>query len=164
MLEAFSEIELTIDQFRALALLRQGPKRITDIASTLGIRLSAASTFVDRLEAKRLVERFHDEDDRRVVRCRLTALGAKEAHSLWRINGQRAEHLGTILSRDELERVLEILTLLAAAVDRESSRPAARIDNLTQPTPVPGSNSIPADTPDQAVLDDDTDGINAGNP
>ncbi len=132
MLEAPSEIELTIDQFRALALLRRGPQRISDIANMLGIRLSAASTFMDRLEAKRLVERFHDLDDRRVVRCRLTALGAREAQSLWRLSRQRVEHLATILSRDELERVLAVLTLLSAAVEREAPPlPALRPHRLS---------------------------------
>lgn len=120
MLEAHSELELTIDQFRALALLRAGPQRITDIANALGMRLSAASTFLDRLEARRLITRFHDQKDHRVVRCRLTALGAEQAHSLWRLDGQRVEHLATILARDDMERVLEVLTLLATTAEQDS--------------------------------------------
>src|SRR5262245_27800759 len=44
VLEAWSEIELTLHQFRALALLRQGPQRVSDIAELLGIRLSAATS------------------------------------------------------------------------------------------------------------------------
>ncbi len=121
MFEAWSEIELTIDQFRALALLRQGPQRISDIASALGIRLSAATMFIDRLETKRLIERFHDQEDRRVVRCRLTPLGVKEAQSLWRINRQRVEHLATVLTRDELEKALDVLTLLAATIEHQTT-------------------------------------------
>ncbi len=86
ILQAWSEIELTMHQFRTLALLRQSPQRVSDIAARLGIRLSAATSFVDRLEAKRLVTRVHDGIDRRVVKCQLTPLGRKEADSLWRIN------------------------------------------------------------------------------
>lgn len=124
-LEAWSEIELTMHQFRALALLRQGTQRVSDIADVLGIRLSAATSFVDRLEAKRLVRRVDDPADRRVVRCELTPLGRKEADSLWRINRQWLEQVTGILTSDELETVVGALEVLASAMERQRSRVAA---------------------------------------
>jgi DNA-binding MarR family transcriptional regulator len=120
LFEAWSEIELTMHQFRALALLRQGPRKISEIAELLSIRLSAATSFVDRMETKRLVQRFHDPDDRRVVRCRLTALGKKEADSLWRINRQQVEHLSGLLTEEELETVVHALGVLVSAAEREA--------------------------------------------
>lgn len=121
ILQAWSEIELTMHQFRTLALLRQGPQRVTDIASRLGIRLSAATSFVDRLETKRLVERVHDSVDRRVVKCQLTPLGRREADALWRINRGWMESVVSGLSNDDLQKINEAFEILASAIERHTA-------------------------------------------
>ena len=120
ILEAWSEIELTMHQFRTLALLRQSPQRVSDIAARLGIRLSAATSFVDRLETKRLVERVHDATDRRVVKCQLTPLGRKEADSLWRINREWLEGLTKNLGDEDLTVVVRAMEILSSAIDRHN--------------------------------------------
>jgi DNA-binding MarR family transcriptional regulator len=107
-------------QFRTLALLRQGPQRVSDIAARLGIRLSAATSFVDRLETKRLVERVHDATDRRVVKCQLTPLGRKEADSLWRINREWLEGLSQSLTDAELHVIIHAFEILAGAIERQN--------------------------------------------
>lgn len=120
ILEAWAEIELTMHQFRTLALLRQAPQRVSDIAARLGIRLSAATSFVDRLETKRLVERVHDTTDRRVVRCQLTPLGRKEADSLWRINREWLENLSKNMTAEELHTIVHAFGIVSAAIDRQN--------------------------------------------
>src|SRR5436309_2394070 len=85
VLDSWSEIALTMHEFRALSILLQGRLRVTDLAQLLGIRLSSATNLVDRLELKGLLQREHDLHDRRVVWCGLTPLGQKEADNLWRI-------------------------------------------------------------------------------
>ena len=120
ILEAWSEIELTMHQFRTLALLRQGPQRVSDIAGRLGIRLSAATSFVDRLETKRLVERIHDASDRRVVKCQLTALGRREADALWRINREWLDNLTKNLADSELHVIVHAFEILASAIARQN--------------------------------------------
>src|SRR5918998_4998879 len=73
--EDWPEIELTMPQLRALGLLGRAPQRMGDLAAYLGISLSSATSLVERLEGKGLVERTHDPVDRRVVHCHLTADG-----------------------------------------------------------------------------------------
>lgn len=121
ILQAWSEIELTMHQFRTLALLRTGPQRVSDIAARLGIRLSAATSFVDRLETKRLVERVHDSADRRVVQCQLTPLGRREADSLWKINREWLGNLTNTLSNEELEIIVKAFEVLASAIQRQAA-------------------------------------------
>ena len=69
-LKEWSEMELSLPQFRALLLLSRGPQRMTDIAAHFGRGLSAATSLVNRLVEKGLVGRISNTDDRRVVLCR----------------------------------------------------------------------------------------------
>ena len=68
--EQWAELELTMPQVRTLFLLSQGPKRMSEVADYLGRGISAATSMVDRLVRKRLVERVAEASDRRVVACR----------------------------------------------------------------------------------------------
>lgn len=56
-------------------LLSEGEMRVSDIASTLGVKNPAASGLVQSLEEDGLVERRSDESDHRVVLVRATARG-----------------------------------------------------------------------------------------
>src|ERR1041385_6634325 len=47
------------------------------IANNLGIKMSSASTLVDRLIREKMLTRCHDLKDRRIVWIRLTAKGEK---------------------------------------------------------------------------------------
>lgn len=73
-------VGLTPAQHQLLLAIRghedeRGPT-IGDVASYLFLRHHSAVGLVDRAEAAGLVQRREDEDDRRVVRLRLTARGA----------------------------------------------------------------------------------------
>lgn len=116
--EVWSDIELTMHQFRALSLLRQGPLRVNELASRLGIRLSALTNLVSRLEEKRLVERVPDPDDRRIIWCRLTSLGLRETENLGDINRRLLESVAHLLSDEELRVVVETFEILASALRR----------------------------------------------
>ena len=118
--EEWSEIELTMPQFRTLILLGEGPKRMSDIAAYLGTVQSSASSVVDRVVNKGLVERFQDQNDRRVVLCRLTSLGREEVERLWRIRRTRVEAIANLLTPQELESVVRAMEILATAVGREA--------------------------------------------
>ena len=77
-LEEWSEVELSFPQFRTVLLLSQGSKRMSEIASYFGKGLSSATSLIDRLVDKGLVERVSAPEDRRVVLCRLTLRGREE--------------------------------------------------------------------------------------
>ena len=65
-------------QFRTLVLLSQGPQRMGNIAAHLVSSLSSATSMIDRLVDKSLVEREPDPDDRLVEICQLTSQGLGE--------------------------------------------------------------------------------------
>lgn len=90
--------ELTLGQLRFIHELAQRDSlSIGQVAAHLGVTLTTASQFVDRLERPGYVERAHRTDDRRVVECRLTPRG------LDLIAGMRG------MQRDGLARVLGML-------------------------------------------------------
>ncbi|MDA1096000.1 MAG: MarR family transcriptional regulator [Chloroflexi bacterium] len=120
--EEWSELELTMPQFRALVLLRQGPRRMSEISSHLGTGLSSATSMVDRLLNKGLVEREHDPDDRRVVTCQLTAVGQAEVERFWRIGRTQVEGLAAELPLDDLTNVVHAMEILASAAARQRAK------------------------------------------
>ena len=83
--EGRSEAELTMHQIRTLMMLSQEPQRMGAIAALLSSSLSSATSMIDRLVDKGLVERVSDSEDRRVVVCRLTDSGREGVERFWRI-------------------------------------------------------------------------------
>ena len=68
---------------RMLGVLRHlaavGPLTIGEQANQFGLRAATVTELVDRLESRRLVERMHDERDRRRVFVWLTSEGRRRA-------------------------------------------------------------------------------------
>jgi DNA-binding MarR family transcriptional regulator len=114
----WSEVELTMPQFRALDLLVGEPQRMSVIAGALGTSMQATTSLIDRLVDKGLVERAHDTADRRVVICRLTASGKDEMERFYRIGQARLDVLVDLLDDDEMETVVSAFGILAAAALR----------------------------------------------
>ena len=116
-------LELTMPQAKTMFLLhRQGPTRMGVLSEHLGRGLPSATSMVDRLVKKGLVERVQDPSDRRVVACRLTGEGGRVVERFWRISRERRLALADALTLEELEQVvpaLEILTDAAASRDAE---------------------------------------------
>jgi len=113
--EGWTELELTMPQLHTMALLSQGPQRMGVIAWRLNSSQSAATSMIDRLVDKGLVERVPDSDDRRVVACQLTEPGREEMERLWRINRMRIALIADHLTSEELNRVVEAMELLCLA-------------------------------------------------
>ena len=90
------DLDLTLGQLRFLhALNRAGSLSMGHVAEQLGVTLTTASQFVNRLERRGYVERLHRDDDRRVVECRLTDRGAEITAAM---RGMQREVLGTLLA------------------------------------------------------------------
>ena len=115
------DIELTIPQLRTLGFLKQGPRRMGDIAAHLGSSLSAATVMVERLEGKGLAARSHDPADRRVVVCRLTDAGQDALGRFWRLQRLRLTELADLLTIPELERLLDATRIIAEALERRAA-------------------------------------------
>jgi DNA-binding MarR family transcriptional regulator len=121
-LQEWTETELTMPQVRTLILLGHGPKRMSDLASYLGSGMSSATSMIDRLVSKGLVERIEDESDRRVVTCQLTGPGQEIAERFLRLSLSRMESTADILTLDELEVIVPALELLRDAITRRRDR------------------------------------------
>lgn len=68
--------ELTPPQFFALHAIREcGETKMSPLAEQLGLSMGAASTLIDRLVSRGLVQRLTDPQDRRAVHVSLTAKG-----------------------------------------------------------------------------------------
>ena len=87
------------------------------ISNYLGGTLSAATSIIDRLVDKGLVERAPDPEDRRVVICRLTPTGREAVEQFWRIGRLRILSLAEKLDTGELEKVVQAMELLYRATE-----------------------------------------------
>jgi DNA-binding MarR family transcriptional regulator len=116
--DEWSDLELTISQVRTLALLQQEPQRMGSISAFLGGTLSSATSIIDRLVDRGLVERSQDPDDRRAVICGLTPQGREAIEQFWRIGRMRIVELAEQLDAAELEAVVHAMELLHKAAER----------------------------------------------
>ena len=117
----WSEIELTIPQLRTLVLLRSEDQRMTKIADYFGTSLPSATSMIERLFDKGLVERMANQRDRRVVACRLTTLGMEEVERFWQLEQMSMIKLADQLDADELGTVVKAIELLLQAAKRAQS-------------------------------------------
>ena len=113
--EDWPELELTMPQFKTLSLLAQGPERMGHIAGYLNISLSSATSMIDRLVEKNLVERTLDASDRRVVTCQLTNRGKEEMARFLRLNQLQFSRIAERLTVQELQLVVEAMGILCTA-------------------------------------------------
>ena len=116
--EEWSDLELTMPQFRAICLLGQGPERMGNIAGHLSTSMSSATSMIDRLVDKGLVERAPYASDRRVVTCQLTSRGREEIDRFLRINQLRLTRMARRLTTEELQTVVDAMEILCSAAQR----------------------------------------------
>jgi DNA-binding MarR family transcriptional regulator len=82
---------------RCLDWLADGPKTAGELSKATGLRPAATTTLIDRLVAKGLVERLHNDTDRRQVLVQMT----EEGHArTWKLYGPLA-----LEGRQQLERL-----------------------------------------------------------
>jgi long-chain acyl-CoA synthetase len=74
---ALAEVDLTLPQYRVLSILAEGSAAASGLADRLAVRRPSITALIDGLEARGLVDRRHDDADRRRVALRLTDAGAR---------------------------------------------------------------------------------------
>lgn len=116
--EEWSDLELTMPQFRAICLLGQGSERMGNIAGHLNTSMSSATSMIDRLVDKGLVARAPDASDRRVVTCQLTTRGREEMDRFMRLNQLRLTRMAGRLTVEELQTVVDAMEILCSAAQR----------------------------------------------
>ena len=87
---ADTDQDVTLPQYRTLVVLAySGPKRLGDLAATLGVSPSTATRMCDRLVRKGLISRKRDDVDRREVNLAPTEDGLRLVQDV--IERRRAE-------------------------------------------------------------------------
>lgn len=110
------ELDLTAGQLRALLLLyTNGPTRMSDISSALGVSMATATGVIDRMVDRGIVVRESDPNDRRIVRCRVSREGEKLVSGLWLSWSERAEVMLRALDRPRLLAVKKFLEAMLEA-------------------------------------------------
>ncbi|UPM55185.1 MarR family winged helix-turn-helix transcriptional regulator [Gottfriedia acidiceleris] len=118
--ESMNSHGVTATQFFVLMYLRKKEScKISEIAEMMGVKPSAVSFMIDRLEHNDFVYREHDKKDRRVVNIMLTEEGIKKLESVIKDRKEIFESFLFNLSDDELLQFAKITEKLAnAAADR----------------------------------------------
>lgn len=107
------EPSLSVPQFRALAFLSRHPgSSLSEVAEHLGVTRATASTMVDRLVQRDLVQRAEDPEERRHIKLNLTAEGGDRLEQMRAITRQKIAALFAALSPEELTQVSAGLVIL----------------------------------------------------
>ena len=97
------------------AIEADGPQPMSRLADMLDVSVASATGIVSRMEERKLVERQHDREDRRVVLVVPTEAGLAVFRTM---NEQRRDRLRLLLGRltdDELERLRRGLRAIRVA-------------------------------------------------
>ncbi|HEX5404747.1 MAG TPA: MarR family transcriptional regulator [Pseudonocardiaceae bacterium] len=111
--ESLARWDLTPSQFRALrVLLRHQTIRPSELSEHLRIAPRSTTEVLDDLEAKGLVERRPDPQDRRATRVRPTERGTELAAAISADRGSEAERVFDRLTPDDRAHLTRILRQL----------------------------------------------------
>ena len=111
--------ELTLPQFRVLAMVDEGGGRASQLADRLAVAKPTITAVVDGLVERGYLKRTADADDRRATRITLTAAGRRALS-----DAEHAMHArlhDVIAHADDPAEVERALTDLAQAIDRARS-------------------------------------------
>jgi len=112
--------DITMAQMRALMAVGYGPGcTMGELASRLGIGVSAATGLVDRLVQGGALERESDSADRRVVRVRMSPAGIRAGKEYYAAQIRHMAAALSALSDRDIHRVAEATKLLLRAVTGE---------------------------------------------
>ncbi|PEJ56646.1 MarR family transcriptional regulator [Bacillus sp. AFS002410] len=114
--ESMNSHGVTATQFFVLMYLRKNEScKISEIAEMMGVKPSAVSFMIDRLEHNNFVYREHDKKDRRVVNIMLSEEGIKKLEAVLKERKEIFEGILFNLSDEELLQFAKITEKLANA-------------------------------------------------
>ncbi len=103
---------LPFSRVRALRRIAKGPMTLRTLAEAMGCDAPAATVAVNDLEARGLVERRADAEDRRVKIVTLTPEGKRAIKAIRQVTDRAPEALAALPGHEiaELVRILEPIT------------------------------------------------------
>ena len=128
--------DLTMPQLKVMMILwREGPARMSELASGLAVTLATATGVVDRLVEKGYVVREGLPGDRRVVICRLSQEGQEFMKALWLSGRVQIGRILEVMTPDQLKTVAQGLEVfIEAATVYLSWGIVVRLDRLFKKT------------------------------
>jgi long-chain acyl-CoA synthetase len=116
--------DLSLPQFRVLALVDEGGERASHLAERLAVAKPTVTAVVDGLVERGYLSRSADADDRRATRITLTAAGRR---ALWDAEAAMDDRLADVVAHaDDPGAVGEALADLEQALDRMRAERLAR--------------------------------------
>lgn len=126
-LERCKRFKLRPLQYAVLeALHQQGPAQQIVLSGLLALDRTTIGLIVDKLEARGLVKRVNDASDRRIKVVMITDAGLKLLSQVEPVVTEMQEELLACLSKDDRERLLDILNQLADEHNEASRAPLRR--------------------------------------
>ncbi len=120
--ENWMAVDYTMPQLKVLlCLLINGPYRMGNLASALGVSTATTTGIVNRLVSRGVVARSHGSQDRRVVTCFLSPAGEGVISALWTARFNVYRELFSSLSPEELEIVTKAAELVLKAAELKNA-------------------------------------------
>ncbi|RDG38500.1 MarR family transcriptional regulator [Streptomyces corynorhini] len=110
-----AEYDLTSSQATLLCAIKDEPRRMSYLATALGMTKNALSQLVDRTERRDLVSRVSSEQDRRVIMLGVTPTGKVLAEAVY---AETTKRLPDIAENLDAEDQREFERVATAVVDR----------------------------------------------
>ena len=109
---------LGLSDFAVLeVLLSKGPQKVNDIGRRVDLTSGSITTAIDRLEARGLVARAHDDADRRTRVVRLTPAGRAHIGGIFAQHATALEAASSGLTKTERKSLIELLKKLGIAAE-----------------------------------------------
>ena len=117
-----ASLGLTLTDFGILeALLHKGPLPVNDLGRKVSLTSGSITTAVDRLQARGLVERRNNDEDRRARTVHLTSTGRRDIQAAFRKHAAAMDQLGSVLTAEEREELVRLLKVLGQAALRSAT-------------------------------------------
>jgi long-chain acyl-CoA synthetase len=123
---ALAPVDLTMPQYRVLAILADGSEAASGLANRLAVRPPSVTAIVDGLVARGLVDRRQEDSDRRRVALRITDEGVRMVAEADRAVDEQLASIAGHLSAKDRTVAMKSLELWgqALAATREARKAA----------------------------------------
>ncbi len=120
--QQLERFDLSVSDFVVLELCAPRPAKTSEIARRIGITAAGTTDVIDRLEARHLVRRVADPQDRRVVLVQLAPAGRRLYQEAKFTRREAHRSLDDVMNREERRALAKGLSALTAALRDDSHR------------------------------------------
>lgn len=112
---------LTLPQYNImLALHREGPLRVTQVADYMNVKPSAITVIMDRLIERNFVKRYQSQEDRRVFIIELTKEGCKLLDHMRIANKQMMSKYAAHFTSEEMYTMIDLFSKFDRIISEEN--------------------------------------------